>query len=62
MTMDIAMVVEGRSADHQSIRFQGSLPGTHGQVAGTGEPVLITKSGRPVAELRPLATERAKSP
>ena len=32
------------------------------QVQRTGEPVLITKNGRPVAELHPAAGQRAASP
>ncbi len=32
------------------------------QVQRTGEPVLITKNGRPVAELRPAPGQRVASP
>ena len=32
------------------------------EVASTGEGVLITKNGKPVAELRPHAGKRPKSP
>jgi prevent-host-death family protein len=32
------------------------------QVARTGEPVLVTKNGKPVAELRPATGQRSKSP
>jgi len=32
------------------------------EVARTGEPLLITKNGKPVAELRPHAGKRAASP
>ena len=32
------------------------------EVARTGEPILITKNGKPVAELRPPLTQRAASP
>jgi antitoxin (DNA-binding transcriptional repressor) of toxin-antitoxin stability system len=32
------------------------------QVAATGDAVLITKNGRPVAELRACASARPKSP
>lgn len=32
------------------------------QVARTGEPVLVTKNGKPVAELRPHPASRPKSP
>lgn len=32
------------------------------EVARTGEPLLITKNGKPVAELRPPTTTRRKSP
>jgi prevent-host-death family protein len=31
------------------------------EVARTGEPVLVTKNGRPVAELRPHRGPRARS-
>jgi prevent-host-death family protein len=33
-----------------------------GQVAVNGEPVVITKNGKPVAELRPYTGPRAQSP
>lgn len=32
------------------------------EVARTGEPLLITKNGKPVAELRPLSGSRPKTP
>lgn len=32
------------------------------EVARTGEPLLITKKGKPVAELRPPSGGRAKTP
>jgi prevent-host-death family protein len=32
------------------------------EVAEAGEPVLITKNGRPVAELWPLSTQQPQSP
>jgi prevent-host-death family protein len=32
------------------------------EVARTGEPVLITKKGKPIAELRPLSSLRRKTP
>lgn len=32
------------------------------QVAATGEPVLVTKNGKPVAELHACAGARPKSP
>lgn len=32
------------------------------EVARTGEPLLITKQGKPVAELRPLSGVRRKTP
>lgn len=32
------------------------------EVARTGEPVRITKNGKPVAELRPIAPSRPVSP
>lgn len=32
------------------------------EVARTGEPLLITKKGKPVAELRPLPSPRRKTP
>lgn len=32
------------------------------EVARTGEPILITKNGRPVADLRPPLSQRAASP
>jgi antitoxin (DNA-binding transcriptional repressor) of toxin-antitoxin stability system len=31
------------------------------EVARTGRPILVTKNGRPVAELRPHRAPRAKS-
>ena len=31
------------------------------QVAGTGETIVVTKNGKPVAELRPHRPPRAKS-
>ena len=32
------------------------------EVARTGEPIQITKNGRPIVELRPVSTARAASP
>lgn len=32
------------------------------EVARTGEPVRVTKNGKPVAELRPIAPSRPVSP
>jgi prevent-host-death family protein len=32
------------------------------EVARTGEPLLVTKNGKPVAELHPYAGERPSSP
>ncbi len=32
------------------------------EVARTGEPIQVTKNGRPVAELRPVAPARPASP
>jgi prevent-host-death family protein len=32
------------------------------EVARTGKPVVVTKNGRPVAELRPYMGKRPKSP
>ena len=32
------------------------------EVARTGEPLLITKKGKPVAELRPCSSNRRKTP
>lgn len=32
------------------------------EVARTGKPVVVTKNGKPVAELRPYSAKRPKSP
>lgn len=32
------------------------------EVARTGEPIRITKSGKPIAELRPVSTVKPASP
>ena len=32
------------------------------EVARTGEPIQVTKNGKPIVELRPVSTARAPSP
>ena len=45
----------------QASRFKAQCLALLDEVARTGEPVLVTKHGRPVAELRPHRQPRAKS-
>lgn len=46
----------------QASEFKAKCLALMDQVARTGEGILITKNGKPVAELRPPVGMRAKSP
>ena len=46
----------------QASEFKAKCLALMDQVAATGEGILITKNGKPVAELHPPALERPKSP
>lgn len=43
-------------------KFKGRCLGLMDQVAATGEVLVITKNGQPVAELHPCAPTRRPSP
>lgn len=45
----------------QASKFKAKCLALMDQVARTGETILVTKNGRPVAELRPHRGARAKS-
>ncbi len=45
----------------QASKFKARCLALMDEVARTGEPVLVTKNGRPVAELRPHRGPRARS-
>jgi prevent-host-death family protein len=45
----------------QASKFKAQCLALLDEVARTGEPVLVTKHGRPLAELRPHRAPRAKS-
>lgn len=45
----------------QASQFKAQCLALLDEVARTGEPVLVTKHGRPLAELRPHRPPRAKS-
>ncbi|MCC6210695.1 MAG: type II toxin-antitoxin system Phd/YefM family antitoxin [Burkholderiales bacterium] len=45
----------------QASQFKAQCLALLDEVARTGEPVLVTKHGRPLAELRPHRKPRAKS-
>ena len=46
----------------QASEFKAKCLALMDKVAATGEGILITKNGKPVAELRPPASPRPKSP
>lgn len=46
----------------QASEFKAKCLALMDEVARTGKPILITKNGRPVAELRPHRAPRAGSP
>jgi prevent-host-death family protein len=46
----------------QASEFKAKCLALMDQVAATGEGILITKNGKPVAELRPPSNPRPKSP
>lgn len=46
----------------QASEFKAKCLALMDKVAATGEGILITKNGKPVAELRPPANPRPKSP
>ena len=66
MTMDMTMVIIcSRRHNMQTVKaseFKAKCLALMDEVARTGEPLLITKKGKPVAELRPLAGLRRKTP
>jgi prevent-host-death family protein len=45
----------------QASQFKAKCLALMDEVARTGEPILVTKNGKPVAELRPHRGPRAKS-
>lgn len=45
----------------QASEFKAKCLALMDQVAASGETIVITKNGRPVAELRPYRAPRAKS-
>lgn len=45
----------------QASKFKARCLALMDEVARTGKPILVTKNGRPVAELRPHRGARAKS-
>ena len=45
----------------QASKFKAKCLALMDQVARTGETILVTKNGKPVAELRPLRGPRTKS-
>lgn len=46
----------------QASEFKAKCLALMDEVARTGETILVTKNGKPVAELRPHRPPRAKSP
>ena len=46
----------------QASEFKAKCLALMDEVARTGQTIVITKNGRPVAELRPYRAPRAKSP
>ena len=46
----------------QASEFKAKCLGLMDEVARTGKTIVITKNGKPVAELRPHRPPRAKSP
>ena len=45
------MVMEGRHEQHQGAGVQGQAPESDGRSGAHGEPLVITKNGKPVATL-----------
>ncbi|MBI5720391.1 MAG: type II toxin-antitoxin system Phd/YefM family antitoxin [Burkholderiales bacterium] len=45
----------------QASEFKAKCLALMDQVARTGEAIVVTKNGRPIAELRPYRAPRAKS-
>lgn len=46
----------------QASEFKAKCLALMDEVARTGESIVVTKNGKPVAELRPYRPPRAKSP
>ena len=65
MTIGIILVIESPRKQNmttiQASEFKAKCLGLMDQVARTGETIVITKNGKPVAELRPHRPPRAKS-
>ncbi|MBT6273287.1 MAG: type II toxin-antitoxin system prevent-host-death family antitoxin, partial [Chromatiales bacterium] len=49
----MTMLTSTYACNHQSIGVQGKMPATDGRGAKTGDSIVITKNGRPVARLIP---------
>lgn len=62
MTMIMTMVKKrGGPRTIKASEFKAKCLALMDEVAATGEPVTITKKGKPVATLAPIAPERPKS-
>jgi prevent-host-death family protein len=67
MTMGRIVVISAQPTDGypmqtiQASKFKAKCLALMDQVARTGETILVTKNGKPVAELRPHRGPRAKS-
>ncbi len=46
----------------QASEFKAKCLALMDEVASSGQPLVITKNGKPVAEIRPYSGKRAKSP
>lgn len=56
--MVMTMVMEGRMRTVKASEFKARCLKIMDEVAETGEPVVITKNGKPVAQLAPAPPER----
>jgi prevent-host-death family protein len=62
MTIDMTMVTEDGMETIKASEFKAKCLALMDEVARTGEPLLITKNGKPVAELRPPTQRRRQTP
>ncbi len=62
MTMIMTMVTKETSHSIQASEFKAKCLALMDDVAKTGETWVVTKNGRPVAELRPYSGGRVPTP
>ena len=58
MTIDMTIDAEAGMRTMKAAEFKAKCLKLMDEVAGSGEPLVITKNGRPIAQLTPISRER----